>query len=102
METVMKPFIFIYHIVSKILSFPTSFLKKSSNELQESIENKKMQKSIKDSTVVEDNNQSIDNRSNLEGIVTKQKETKPLISYRYIIKYRFTYCKSCGIIISES
>ena len=34
METVMKPFIFVYHIVSKILSFPANLLKKSSSNLQ--------------------------------------------------------------------
>ena len=101
METVMKPFIFVYHIVSKILSFPANLLKKSSSNLQEQLENKKMEKSIKDSTVVEDNNPDISNRSNLEGIGTKPKEVKQLISYRYTIKDSNNK-KTTGIFDAES
>lgn len=96
MEIVMKPFILIYHAVSKILSFPTKIIKKSSQELEENIEQKKLEKSKEESTVVS----QIDNKSstnltkdkqvqkdNFNDIASerKNKPAKPLISYRYTV-----------------
>ena len=45
METIMQPFIIIYHIVSKVLSFPSKLIKKSTDSIQEKIEDKKIQES---------------------------------------------------------
>lgn len=41
MDNVMKPFIAIYHMVSKVLSFPSKLLKNTSNNIKEDIEAKK-------------------------------------------------------------
>lgn len=95
MEIVMKPFILIYHAVSKILSFPTKIIKKSSKELEENIEQKKLEKSKEESTVApqidgKDSTNLIedkDQKDNFNGIISekKSKPTKPLISYRYTV-----------------
>ncbi len=95
MEIVMKPFILIYHAVSKILSFPTKIIKKSSKELEENIEQKKLEKSKEESTVApqidgKDSTNLIedkDQKDNFNGITSekKSKPTKPLISYRYTV-----------------
>lgn len=95
MEFVMKPFILIYHAVSKILSFPTTIIKKSSKELEENIEQKKLEKSKEESTVApqidgKDSTNPIevkDQKDNFNGITSekKSKPTKPLISYRYTV-----------------
>lgn len=77
MDNVMKPFIAIYHMVSKILSFPSKLLKKTSNSIVEDIEAKKIEKGIKKDTVETASD-------NFEGL-TKKREEKPLISYRYTI-----------------
>lgn len=77
MDNIMKPFIAIYHVVSKILSYPSKILRKTSNDIAENIEEKRINKGIKnDSVSIEDNN--------FEGL-TKKKEEKVLISYRYTI-----------------
>ena len=85
METLMKPFIFIYHIVSSILSFPSKLLK---GKVGEEIEKTRMNIS-KNSDTVEKNGkdttvQETDNYSELRRKVPK-KEVKPLISYRYTV-----------------
>ncbi len=95
MEFVMKPFILIYHAVSKILSFPTTIIKKSSKELEENIEQKKLEKSKEESTVApqidgKDSTNFIedkDQKDNFNGITSekKSKPIKPLISYRYTV-----------------
>lgn len=77
MDNIMKPFIAIYHIVSKIFSYPSKLLRKTSNNLTENIEEKRINNSIKkDSLSIQDDN--------FEGL-TKKKEEKALISYRYTI-----------------
>lgn len=80
MSIVLKPFIMIYHGVSSILSIPTNFFRKSSNDIEENIENKKLEKSKLNDTVVKQNEES-----NFTGIKTtlKKKIDKPLISFRY-------------------
>lgn len=80
MSFIMKPFISIYHIVSKIISYPSKLISKSSQNIEENIENKKLQKS-KESNQVEP--EKVEN--NFKGIKTTMKKTndKPLISYRY-------------------
>ena len=57
MDNIMKPFIAIYHVVSKILSYPSKLLRKTSNDIAENIEEKRINKGIKnDSVSIEDNN----------------------------------------------
>lgn len=87
MEIVMKPFIMIYHIVSKILSFPSKLLKKSTTSIEEEIETARMNKSKEESSVKEETDEEITAsiESNFAGIAKKQKEIKPLYSYRYTI-----------------
>lgn len=98
MEIVMKPFILIYHAVSKILSFPTKIIKKSSKELEENIEQKKLEKSKEKSTVTSQKDsknlkntipdkEEVVQKSNLDDITPerKDKSTKSLISYRYTV-----------------
>ena len=87
MEILMKPFIVIYHVVSKILSFPSRLLKKSSSSLEESIEEKRLNKSKDDSIVKEEKKDetttSID--SNFMGIKKEQNQVKKLYPFKYII-----------------
>lgn len=98
MEIVMKPFILIYHAVSKILSFPTKIIKKSSKELEENIEQKKLEKSKEKSTVTSQKDsknlkntipdkEEVVQKSNLDDITPERKDrsTKSLISYRYTV-----------------
>lgn len=89
METLMKPFIVIYHIVSKVLSFPSTLFKKSTSSLEEGIEEARMNKSKEQSTVkkkVETNEEiAASIESNFSGIGKKQQTVKPLYSYRYTI-----------------
>ncbi len=94
----MKPFILIYHAVSKILSFPTTIIKKSSKELEENIEQKKLKKSKEESIVISqadngdftnhiDNEDNKAQNDNFGGITSERrnKPIKPLISYRYTV-----------------
>ncbi len=90
----MKPFIMIYHIVSKVLSFPSKLIKKSSSEVEEKIENKKLEKSRQQSIVKnevkkeqgqEQEKKVIDNFSGLAPDDAKKQEDKQLITYRYTV-----------------
>lgn len=87
MEVLMKPFIVIYHIVSKILSFPSKLFKKSTSSLEESIEDARLNKSKEASVVKEETDDEIaaSIESNFSGIAKKQQQVKPLYSYRYTI-----------------
>lgn len=89
METLMKPFIAIYHIVSKVLNFPSTLFKKSTSSLEEGIEEARMNKSKEQSIVKEKEETSEDIaasiESNFAGIGKKQQTVKPLYSYRYTI-----------------
>lgn len=94
METIMQPFIIIYHIVSKILSFPSKLIKKSTDSIQEKIEDKKIQESKNKDTKLEDNtitktddsnNKQEQIENNFAGIGKKRKQLKPLYSFRYTI-----------------
>ncbi len=77
MDNVMKPFIAIYHMVSKVLSFPSKLLKKTNDDIAVNLEQRKLDKEKEnDSIKISD--------SNFQGIVKKQEEKK-LISYRYTI-----------------
>lgn len=86
METLMKPFITIYHIVSFILSYPSTLLKKSKDGIEEQIEESKLNKIKSNNTVVEEkkDNNTIE-QNNFTGIGKKTKQVKPLLSYRYTI-----------------
>ncbi len=79
---IMKPFIEIYHIVSKILSFPSKFIKKSGDNLSENIEENRL-KNEKDASKVQSATPKTE--SNFSGIKTtmSHKDVKTLISYRY-------------------
>ncbi len=98
MEIVMKPFILVYHAVSKILSLPTSLFKKKTNQIQENIEDKRLENDKNNSTV------NINTKyNNFEGITSKTqlKSTKPLISYRYTV-LNSNNKKETGIFDAES
>ena len=87
MEILMKPFIVIYHIVSKVLSFPSKLLKKSSDSIGENIEDQRL-KRAKTKSIVEDKKGDMSNtelEDNFAGIGKKEKDVKPLFSYRYTI-----------------
>lgn len=86
METLMKPFIFIYHIVSSILSFPSKIL---NGKVEEGIETARMNiskknDSIKDEKSSGDPESETSNYENLKQKVPKR-QTKPLIAYRYTV-----------------
>lgn len=89
METAMKPFIAIYHVVSKVLSFPSKLFKKSTSSIEEGIEEARLNKNKEDSIVQQSKNtdeeiaKSIE--SNFSGIGKKQQQVKQLYSFRYTI-----------------
>ena len=94
MEKVMQPFIIVYHIVSKVLSFPSKLFKKSKSSIEEEIEDAKLKKEKSQNINREENittssEQEASARdqveSNFAGIGKKKKEVKPLYSYRYTI-----------------
>ena len=94
MEKVMQPFIIVYHIVSKILSFPSKLFKKSKSSIEEEIEDAKLKKEKlqningkENITTSSQQEASTKNQaeSNFAGIGKKKKEVKPLYSYRYTI-----------------
>ncbi len=89
MEIMMKPFIFIYHIVSKVLSFPTIIFKKSKESIEEEIETGVLKKEKKENSLLESNKENDLNKEKLDdnfvGIGKKKRIVKPLISYRYTI-----------------
>lgn len=86
METLMKPFITIYHIVSFILSYPSTLLKKSKDGIEEQIEESKLNKIKNSNTVIEEKKDTNTvEQSNFAGIGKKNKQVKPLLSYRYTI-----------------
>ncbi len=88
MEIVMKPFIIIYHIVSKILSFPSKLVKKSTQNLEEGIEEARLDISKAQSQVEQTNNQNEQPQeleSNFTGIGENKQQVKQLYSYRYTI-----------------
>lgn len=86
MEIIMKPFILTYHIVSAILGYPSKLFSRSTEKLQEEIEEKKLEHS-KNRNSINSNivNDEVNNQDNFVGIVKKPKEVKPLYSYRYTI-----------------
>lgn len=87
MEYVFKPFILIYHIVSKILSFPSKLFKKT----EEKIEDTRLNMSKGQNEVLPDSSnnskQDVVANNNFEGIKSNMamKKAAPLYSYRYTI-----------------
>lgn len=86
MELIFKPFILIYHMVSKVLSLPTLLLRKTN----EGIEDARMNRSKEKSTITSAQNESMNSQvinNNFSGIHSKEskKEEKPLSSYRYTL-----------------
>lgn len=86
METLMKPFIFIYHVVSSILSFPSKIL---NGKVEEGIETARMNISKKNDSVKDEKSSGnpeseTSNYENLKQKVPKR-QTKPLIAYRYTV-----------------
>lgn len=86
METLMKPFIFIYHIVSSILSFPSKIL---NGKVEEGIETARMNISKKNDSIKDEKSSGnpeseTSNYENLKQKVPKR-QTKPLIAYRYTV-----------------
>ena len=72
MSTIMKPFIGIYHIVSSILDIPSKALKNKKENIEEAIEQKKLENAKKEDTYFDD-----------ERIKKVIKPKKKLISYKY-------------------
>lgn len=98
METAMKPFIFIYHVVSSILSFPSKLLK---GKVVEGIETTRMNASKEKDTVKQkDQKVELDNFTGIKKNIPK-KETKPLIAYRYTV-LDSNHKKSTGVFEAES
>lgn len=87
MEKVMMPFIAVYHVVSKILSFPSNLLKKSHENVVEQLETTKLNKIKDKNTVKEKQDAEEELLENFQGIKSNipKKEVKPLYSYRYTI-----------------
>ncbi len=88
MEALMKPFILIYHAVSTILSYPSKLLKKSTDSIEEGIEDARLKSSKEKSSVAESTSTTENNpvqQDNFTGIGKKKKDVKPLLSYRYTI-----------------
>ena len=94
MQKVMQPFIIIYHIVSKVLSFPSKIFKKSRSSIEEGLEDAKLKKEKSQNTnkkvnINKSNEQETSGKgqaeSNFAGIGKKKKDVKPLYSYRYTI-----------------
>lgn len=86
METLMKPFIFIYHVVSSILSFPSKIL---NGKVEEGIETARMNISKKNDSIKDEKGSGnpeseTSNYENLKQKVPKR-QTKPLIAYRYTV-----------------
>lgn len=86
METLMKPFIFIYHVVSSILSFPSKIL---NGKVEEGIETARMNISKKNDSIKDEKSSGnpeseTNNYENLKQKVPKR-QTKPLIAYRYTV-----------------
>ena len=98
MDSIMKPFIFVYHMVSKVLSIPSKFIKNSTDELQENLENSKLEK-LRQESVVEE---MPDLDQNFSGIGEQfHREVKPLTSYKYYM-YDFNKKKVIGFFDAES
>ena len=86
METAMKPFIAIYHIVSSILSYPSRLIKTSKESVEEGIEDARLNSSKSKNTIAGNNVVEPEVSSdNFIGIKKQQKSIKPLLSYRYVI-----------------
>lgn len=86
MEILMKPFIFIYHVVSSILSFPSKIL---NGKVEEGIETARMNISKKNDSIKDEKSSGnpeseTSNYENLKQKVPKR-QTKPLIAYRYTV-----------------
>ncbi len=86
METLMKPFIFIYHVVSSILSFSSKIL---NGKVEEGIETARMNISKKNDSIKDEKSSGnpeseTSNYENLKQKVPKR-QTKPLIAYRYTV-----------------
>ena len=82
----MKPFIFIYHVVSSILSFPSKIL---NGKVEEGIETARMNISKKNDSIKDEKSSGnpeseTSNYENLKQKVPKR-QTKPLIAYRYTV-----------------
>ena len=78
METLMKPFIFIYHVVSSILSFPSKIL---NGKVEEGIETARMNISKKNDSIKDEKSSGnpeseTSNYENLKQKVPKR-QTKP-------------------------
>ena len=86
METLMKPFIFIYHVVSSILSFPSKIL---NGKVEEGIETARMNISKKNDSIKDEKSSGNpeSETSNYENLKQKipKRQTKPLIAYRYTV-----------------
>ena len=98
MGSIMKPFIYVYHMVSRVLSIPSKFIKKSTDELQENLENSKLEK-LRQESVVEE---MLDLDQNFSGLGEQfHREVKPLTSYKYYM-YDFNKKKVIGFFDAES
>ena len=84
MDSLLKPFIVIYHIVHKVYSLPMSLFKKSEDEILKVQDKMELQK---DKNIPKD--EKSENLADLDDRVkTKQEEKapdRPLVKYRYVV-----------------
>lgn len=90
MSKIMQPFIAIYHIVSHILSIPSSLLKKNDQKKESFLQKNSQANSLNTNQSLSQNrinNQPIQATSNFDGLRQRNmtRENKPLFSYRYIV-----------------
>ena len=77
MEALMKPFIAIYHLVSKVLSYPSNFISKSKSSIEEGIEDARLNSNKnKNSLNTSSNNgeENIIQQDNFVGIAKNKKK----------------------------
>jgi type IV pilus assembly protein PilC len=88
MDNALKPFIAIYHMVSKVLSYPQKLFHKTNQNVALKQERNIMNKNRMANTVNQQVPQAVAATSNLAGVGQKKpvaKSEKPLISYRYVV-----------------
>ncbi len=87
MEFVLKPFIFVYHIVHKVLNIPSSLLHKTGDKLLEVKDKKKLKQ--KDSLNNQDiNTPSVDELNSIKSVIDKsgvKRERNALTGFKYTI-----------------
>ena len=86
MEYILKPFIGIYHVVSYILNIPHKIISKTNDQFIESIDQKELAESRKESNVKSQEVETLeDNFAGLKKSKIEKAPKKKLVSYRYVV-----------------